>query len=126
MQIDGKSYCLDAAHSKLGFAKLESECYNGSARVIDKDLPQIIQLNADSSLEYKVTNAFFTNDPKDGFSGVVTTRFGNNESYGIRKKLANSSQDDYLKNFKIRYGSDLVVSDQTIEGLSNISKITYR
>ena len=117
VQIDGKSYCLDAAHSKLGFAKLESECYNGSARVIDKDLPKIIELSADSSLEYKITNAFFTNDPKDGFSGVVTTRFGNNESYAIRKKLANSSQEDYLKNLKTGYGSDIIVSEQTIEGL---------
>lgn len=61
--IDGKIYYLDASEPRLGFGRLPLRCYNGPARVINKDAT-LIELNANSVLESKVTSVFIVNDEK--------------------------------------------------------------
>ena len=119
LKIDNKEYYLDASHNKLGFGKLDEECYNGSARLINQDLPRLIDLNADSVLEYKVTNVFFINDAKEGFTGTVTTRLGDFESNHLREKLAKESQADYIKELKKDYVGEIKMSDLEIDSLKS-------
>ncbi len=119
LKINDKEYYLDASHNKLGFGKLDEECYNGSARLINQDLPRLIDLSADSVMEYKVTNVFFINDAKEGFSGTVTTKLGDFESNHLREKLAKESKADYIKELKKDYVGEIKMSDLEIDSLKS-------
>ena len=119
LKIDDKEYYLDASHNKIGFGKLDEECYNGAARLINQDLPRLIDLSADSVLEYKVTNVFFINDAKEGFTGTVTTKLGDFESNHLREKLAKESKADYIKEMKKDYVGEIKMSDLEIDSLKS-------
>ena len=121
--IDDKPYLLDASNSKLGFGKLTKQSYNGVARVINKTLPAMIVLSADSVMEYKVTNAFFINDTKNnGISGEITHNLGQFESQKIREKLVKTSEDDFFKEIKKEYNGDVEITGMSIENLKNLEQ----
>ncbi len=44
VNIDNKTYLLDASNNKLGFNHLAAECYNGFVRVINPENPMLIPL----------------------------------------------------------------------------------
>ncbi|MCW3105765.1 MAG: hypothetical protein JWQ09_271 [Segetibacter sp.] len=115
--IDDKTYLLDASQNKLGFGKLDLDCYNGYARVIDKDLPALINLSADSIRENKLTNVFIINDEKGGLTGSYTSSLGNYESNKLRQKLVKTSKEDYFKDIKKGFSFDVEVSNQIIDSL---------
>jgi hypothetical protein len=106
VNIDGKKYLLDASVSKLGFGKLSANCYNGFARVIDKQ-PVLISLNADSLKEEKTTMVFIINDEKEGLTGSFKSFLGHEESYRLRQKLAKTNQEDLFKEIKKAYNFDV-------------------
>jgi len=116
--INDKSYLLDASQSKLGFGHLDLDCYNGYARVIDKDLPELINLSADSIRENKLTTVFITNDEKGGLTGTVTSNLGSYESNKLRQKLAKTSTQDYFKEVRKQYSFDVAMSNEVIDSLA--------
>lgn len=115
--IDDKTYLLDASQNKLGFGRLDLDCYNGYARIIDKDQPELINLSADSIRENKLTSVYIVNDEKGGLSGTVTSNLGNYESNRLRVKLAKTSKEDYFKDIKKSFSFDVDLSNQTIDSL---------
>ena len=119
VNIDGKNYLLDAAHNRLGFGKLNIQCYNGPARIIDKENPVQVDLSPDSLVEAKVTNAFFNYDPKDGLQGTITSQLGQYESEKVREKIAKIGKEDFFKEIKKHLSSDLIVSETDVEELKN-------
>lgn len=117
--IDGKSYFLDASYDKLGFGFLHENCYNGGARLINKEDPQMFNFSADSVQEYKVTNAVFINDSQQGYAGSVSTRMGQFESFDIRQKIAKSSKEEYLKYLKKGNSEGVKITDVEMEELND-------
>jgi hypothetical protein len=109
--LDGKSYLLDASHSKLGFGKLSHECYNDYGRVIDNANPHLVSLSADSLVENKVTNVFIINDSTGGLSGRVISNLGDYESMKVRERLAGTTKEDYFKELKKEFSFDVNLSN---------------
>jgi hypothetical protein len=118
-KVDDNYYLLDASMPKLGFGKLPIDCYNGSARII-AEMPTIIDLSSDSLVERKLTSIFIINS-EDGknMEGSFSSELGYYESYGIRKKLINQTEDEFFKNIKKEYSLDLNLANTKLESLSS-------
>jgi hypothetical protein len=117
VEIDGVSYLLDASHSKLGFGKLNTDCYNGFARIIDVQNPLVINLSADSLKEQKITSVMLFNDDKAGLTGSFTSTLGQQQSYDLREKLVKVNKDDFFKDIKKGYSFDINLSNSTFDSL---------
>lgn len=115
--IDDKTYLLDASQNKLGFGKLDLDCYNGYARIIDKDLPALINLSADSIRENKLTTVFIVNDEKGGLTGSIVSNLGDYESNRVREKFVKTTKEDYFKEVKKGFSFDVNISNQNIDSL---------
>lgn len=116
VKANGINYMLDASYNKLGFGKLNNDCYNGYARIIDKT-PLLIDLSADSIKEVKTTLVYIINDEKQGLSGSFRSSLGYQESYNLREKLVKTSKEDLLKDIKKSSGFDMEVKNVSIDSL---------
>jgi hypothetical protein len=117
LKIDNKTYLLDASQNRLGFGHLTNDCYNGSARIIDAQMPSIIDLSADSIRERKFTSVFIINNDKGGLAGSFRSNLGNYESQSVREKLAKTSKHDFFKEIKKDFSLDVEVSNEEIDSL---------
>jgi transglutaminase superfamily protein/uncharacterized protein DUF3858 len=117
----GRSYLLDASWPKLGFGKLDQQCYNGGARQINKDHPYVVNLSADSVKEQKVTSVLIANDEKiiGTLNGAYSSILGNVESYSLRKKLAGKTYDAFFKE-RQSSSADYKISNPGIDSLANL------
>jgi hypothetical protein len=101
LEIGGKVYFLDASDPTLGFGKLPVECYNGQARVIDKN-PSAVYFSPDSIRESSNISVEIEND-KSGQSMMVdwTEHPGYYGSSGIRQNIIdnNNRQENYYKSY---------------------------
>jgi hypothetical protein len=101
LEIAGKVYFLDASDPTLGFGKLPKECYNGQARVINKD-PYAVNLNADSIRESSNIYVTIENDQSSKSLKVDWTEHpGYYVSSEIRQGIIDNgnSQDAYYKSY---------------------------
>ena len=120
-QIEGRQYYLDASKPDLGFAKLESECYNGYARVIAAE-PKLINLAADSLLERKVTSVFIINDPKEGIAGNIRSQLGYYESLSLRNKVKSEGKEAYIRKLKAGFASEMNIREAAIDSLKKLEE----
>jgi hypothetical protein len=118
-QIDDKTFYLDASHPDLGFGKLQSDCYNGYARVIAEQ-PKMLNLAADSLLEKKVTSVFLINDPKEGITGNMRSQLGYFESLSVRNKVKSKGQEAFFSQLKSGFGSELQIKEASIDSLKKL------
>lgn len=118
LMVDSVYYLLDASVSRLGFGKLDANCYNGSGRLIDK-MPYIIPISADSLKEEKQTLIMISNDEKNEITGSYTSNLGYFESLAMRDKLAKSKQEDVLKEIPKGYPSEFTVSNVAIDSVKS-------
>jgi Domain of Unknown Function with PDB structure (DUF3857)/Transglutaminase-like superfamily/Domain of Unknown Function with PDB structure (DUF3858) len=116
LKINQQTWLLDAAEPRLGFGKLDDDCYNGTARVVDK-MPYIINLSADSLKETKLTNVFIINDEKGMVTGSFNSNLGYYESYALREKLAKQKEEDFFKDIKKGYSFEVEVNNTHIDSL---------
>lgn len=117
VKINDKRYLLDASQNKLGFGCLMNDCYNGYARIIDAQMPVLIDLSADSIRESKFTSILLRNDEKGGLQGTFRSSLGNYESNLVREKLTNTSKADFFKEIKKGYSFDIEVWNESIDSL---------
>jgi len=115
---DDKTYYLDASQPLLGFAELPIDCYNGPARIINKEKPFAIYLDADSLKEQKQTAVMIINDEKGKPTGSLESTLGFNESFLLREKIKKSTETVYFKDLQTSYGSDLALENTGIDSLS--------
>ncbi len=115
--IDSSWYYLDASEPWLGFGRLPERCYNGYARVLNKEIPTSVSLDADAMRESKVTLAIISKGEKGGLAGHLQTTPGFNEACIVREKLKSSSQDDYFKTVKAAYTGEYAVSGFELDSL---------
>ncbi len=117
----GFNYMLDASWPKLSFGKIDNDCYNGGAREINAEHPNLFYLNTDSLKESKITSTFIFNDDKvaGALSGTYTSVLGNTESYDLRKKVSKKSEEEYFKDIK-SYNSDFTITNTGIDSLTQL------
>lgn len=120
--VDDQKYLLDASQSKMGFGHLPIDCYNGFARIINKDNPQLINLSSDSIKESKITTMFISNGEKGGMTGSFTSYMGEFESQDLRDKLVKTSKEDFFKDIKKGFSIDINFSDTAIDSLKNFEQ----
>ncbi len=75
LNIDGKVYYLDAAHSQLGFGQLAGDCYNGHARIISNKDSGSVFFYTDSLKEKKITLVLISATDK-GLEGFLAIHAG--------------------------------------------------
>jgi hypothetical protein len=71
LQVNNRSYLLDASDPVAGFGHLNGDCYNGSARIIAAD-PQIINLSADSLHDAEVASLLLSNGEAGNLSAATS------------------------------------------------------
>jgi len=115
--VDSSVYYLDASDSWLGFGRLPQRCYNGYARVINKEAPSSVVFDANSKAQGKATLVMITNDEKGGLTGSFQSSPGYDEALEMRHRIKERGQQDFLKNLQTSYSSDAVVSNLQFDSL---------
>jgi hypothetical protein len=118
--IGNRYYYLDASHPLLGFGKLDPECYNGTARVINYSA-ESISLLPDSLNEIKATEITVRCSGDGIFKGVVSKTPGYYESYAIREKLTKRGKDDFYNEIK-KSIPDALISNLRFDSLRNLDE----
>jgi hypothetical protein len=114
--IDGQYYFLDASEPRMGFNKLDYQCYNGHARVVNSDATPI-EMEADSLKESSITTIFIINE--NGRSiGSFQQVPGYYESHNIREKYKESGISAVMKDYKKAFGSEITVSKEQVDSLN--------
>jgi hypothetical protein len=119
LYIGGKVYYLDAAHSQLGFGQLPGNCYNGHARVLSKQDSSSVYFWADSLKEGKVTMVLLSCTEK-GLEGTLQTTLGPEESYQLRRTIAEHGEQQYFKDIQTSYGEDAEISNGGFDSLARL------
>jgi hypothetical protein len=115
--IDSVNYSLDASEPWLAFGRLPVRCYNGYARVLDKENPSAAILAADSVIEGKATLVFISNDDKEGLIGHYQSMPGYAEACDLRENYKEHGEAEYMKKLQTAYSGDAVVSNLTMDSL---------
>lgn len=112
LDIDGKTYFLDASEPFYGFNKLPEYCYNGHGRVVNNGADPIF-FYADSIKEVKFTNIMLFNDDKQPgkWSGSFNSILGYFESSDMREKFIDKGKDAVEKKLKESYTGDFSIDD---------------
>jgi hypothetical protein len=121
VDIANKTYYLDATHPRLGFGKLDPECFNGKARVID-GLATEITLSPDSIKENKLVSVFIRNDEKGNLTGSVHQVPGYYESYYLRDKIMEKGKDEFFKDIKKTFVQDVEIFNPQIDSLDKLEE----
>lgn len=98
VNIQGKSYLLDASRNPLGFGQLPAEVYNDQGMVIS-DKPVSISLSPDSIREVQYSSVILTNDEKSPkvWNGLFNQQFSVFNSLYERNGLLKNGLDNYKK-----------------------------
>jgi hypothetical protein len=116
--IDGKDYLLDASRPRLGFGKLVYECYNGHARIINKEATPL-EFVTDSLVERKTTSVFMINDQKGNIAGSMQQYPGYYESYSLRNKVKDKGQEQLIGDLKKSFNNtDVEITDPFIDSMN--------
>ncbi|HXB94352.1 MAG TPA: DUF3857 domain-containing protein [Puia sp.] len=117
--IDSSEYYLDASEPWLGFGKLPERCYNGYARVLNKEMPTAVSLDADNVNEKKITLVILSKDENgSSLSGRLQTFPGYNEACVIREKVKSSGEKEYTKKIETAYSGDATASNFELDSLT--------
>jgi hypothetical protein len=119
VNVGGRIYYLDAAHSQLKFGQLAENCYNGHARIISNTDSASVYFEADSLKESKVTMVLIANTDK-GLEGSWQSTLGPEESYKLRRTVGDRGEKDYFKDIQTSYGDDLTVNNGGIDSLDRL------
>jgi uncharacterized protein DUF3858/transglutaminase superfamily protein len=115
--IDSAIYFLDASDPWVGFGHLPEYCYNGHARVVNKDSPVPVYFNADSVMEGKTTLVFFNNGAKGVLEGRVQSVPGYFASRDVREKIHSNGEKEFLKTTQAAYHGEAELSNLNIDSL---------
>jgi hypothetical protein len=116
VRIGDKYYYLDASQPRLGFGKLDYECYNGHARIVNAEATPL-EFSADSLLESKITSVFIINDNSGNFDGTVQQTPGYYESNSIRSKVKEKGRESVFNDFKKGWTGEVNITKQNIDSL---------
>lgn len=116
--IDSMVYYLDASHPKLGFGKLNWDCYNGHARIINEEATPV-EFSADSITEKKVTSLLLATNDKGEMVGTMQQVPGFFESYFIRNRIKEAGYKNFYSEMENDFTADLEIKNYHIDSLDN-------
>ncbi|MBI5856661.1 MAG: DUF3857 domain-containing protein [Sphingobacteriales bacterium] len=116
-KIDDKTYYLDASEPQMGFGYLPSRCYNGHARVVNKEA-DAIGFNSDQVTETKTTTIFVINDDKSNLVGSMQQTPGYYESADLRDRIKEKGMEELQKDIKKVFGAGITISNFGIDSLN--------
>jgi hypothetical protein len=119
VKIDANTYYLDASLRNLGFGRLSSDCYNGQARVIN-ETAALLEFDPSKLLERKFSSIFMINGDKGGLSASMQQTPGYFESYSIRQRIKDKGKDEFFKDIKKAFPSEIEMSDPGIDSLDQL------
>jgi hypothetical protein len=114
--IDDKTFYLDASEPHIGFGHLPLRCYNGHARVVNKEA-EAIELSSDAVTETKITSVIIINDEKGNLVGSVQQTPGYYESNELRDRVKEKGQEQLQKDIKKAFGAEIVISNFQLDSL---------
>lgn len=117
VRIDTSVYFLDASHPWLGFGHIPVYCYNGQARVINKEMPAAIYFSAGDVIERKATMVLISDDGKGGLEGSFQSMPGYFESSEVREKVHKKGEKAFFADIQSAYPGGMTVSDGAIDSL---------
>jgi hypothetical protein len=115
-EIDGKTFYLDATEPRLGFGRLPLRCYNGPARVINNEAA-LIEFNADSLMEAKISTVFISNDEKGNLIGSMQQTPGYYESLSLRDRIKEKGKEQLHKDIKQAFNTEIEISNFQLDSL---------
>ena len=118
--ISDKPVYLDASRPNLGFGRLDWECYNGHARVINEEATAV-ELLSDSLVETKTVSLLLTNDDKE-IVGRMEQLPGYYESLSIRDRIAEKGFKEFVKEVENDKALDAELYDFRIDHLPNLDE----
>lgn len=114
---DGKDLLLDASYPQLGFAKLDYDCYNGQARVVNAAATDI-NLNADQLIENETVTVNLMNDKSEGWTGKINDQRGYYGSMEIRQQIKKQGQEAFFKDMAKDLSNDVTIGQPSIDSLN--------
>jgi len=124
--INGRKYYLDASMPRLGFGRLHPSCYNGHARVVNRDATPVY-FEADSLVERKNTLLVLVNE-KGKWAGAVQQNLGDYGSLQTRNAVADEGREAFFRKLEKEYGSEAIISNLKIDSLGRLNdpvKLSY-
>jgi len=118
LTVDSSQLFLDASEPWLGFGRIPSMCYNGSARVVDQGAGAEAVIDADDLREKKLTTVFISKDDNGkGLVGHLACRPGFIEADIIRQKVKDKGLPEFVKGVQAEYTGDIACSNLQLDSL---------
>jgi hypothetical protein len=121
LNIHGTTYFLDASEPRLGFGRMTPACYNGHARIINREATPL-EFSADSLTERKVTSVLLVTNEKQEMIGSLQQVPGYYESYNIRERIKEKGKDEFFKDVKKGYGETIELSNPHLDSLEKFEE----
>jgi hypothetical protein len=120
---DGDDWLLDASRPFLGFGKLSPECYNGQARVMNKNA-NLLHLNSSQLTETEHTMVTITRagDGAAGWTGSITHRNGYYASGQIREKEKKEGAGAIQNELAAAFGEDIKIDSFRLDKLDQVEE----
>jgi hypothetical protein len=118
--LGDKMIKLDASQPYNACGKLVEDCYNGEARIINKDKPGLIKLSPDSVTESNLTLVLIVNGEHGFPSGSFNSTCGNAESYQVRESIKKASEKDFFKDLQKSSRTDINIENPRIDSLTQL------
>jgi hypothetical protein len=116
VMVDGKEVLLDASYPNLGFAKLDANCYNGQARVVNNAATPI-DLSSDQLSEGEMVSVQLLNDKNEGWVARVNDEQGYYGSLNIRRRIQKDGKENYFKDLGKEFTNDITIEKTGIDSL---------
>jgi hypothetical protein len=115
--VNNRKVLLDASKPQMGFGKIPSYCYNGSARVLDA-AATLVELLPDSLMEREVS--FFNVSNASGkWMGRFSQVPGIYGSAVMRAEIKEKGQENFTKDLKSSLGTSVKLAAVTLDSLDN-------
>lgn len=115
VRADEDDWLLDATHPLLGFGKLPYQCYNGQARVLNREATLIRlsadQLNESDNMQVEIS-LDKTGSPQ--WQSIVNHQYGFFASEIVRKKIKKEGAEAFRKALEVEEKVGGVLSDLVI------------
>ena len=117
--INDKPVYLDASRPNLGFGRLDWDCYNGHARVINEEATPV-DLLSDSLIETKTTSLVLGIENGSKILGTVQQMTGYYESLSIRDIISENGFKQFVEEITNDKPADVEIEDFRVDYLPDL------
>ena len=123
LSVDSSQLFLDASEPWLGFGRIPSGCYNGSARVVAKEAGAEAVIDADDLREKKLTTVFISKeDNGKGLIGHLACNPGFIEADMLRQKVKDKGMQEFTRTIQAAYTGDIACANLQLDSLKQPDK----